>query len=282
VTAWRPFLAAGLAVACGNGTLPPPSLNVGDVARVGALSIPASVVSEVARSSRVSAQVAVGRLVSDALAAQEARSRGLDRAAAASWAIDVSLARRVPRRLADDARSLGPPTDDELATLTVVHAIVLRSPGVHEERSRAIAEAIHRAVSGARSADEFVARANAVPHAGTQVVVERLQGIGADGHAPKGAEYDPTFVAASFALRTPGEMSWIVESPFGWHTIYLVERSPAEPASVEQRRIDLASDVAVMRARVRIGAIVHARKERSPTEVSEAADALMADATRAP
>jgi hypothetical protein len=282
VTAWRSFLAASLAAACGNTTLPPTSLKVGDVAQVGALSIPASVVSEVARSSRISAPLAVERLVSDALAAQEARARGLDRTASASWFIDVSLARRVPRRLADEARSLGPPTDDELATLTVVHAIVLRSPGVHEERARAIAEEIHRAVSGALSADEFVARANAVPHAGTQVVVERLQGIGADGRASKGSEYDPTFVAASFALRTPGEMSFIVESPFGWHTIYLVERSPAEPASVEQRRMDLASDVAVMRARIRTGAIIHQRKERSPTEVSEAADALMADATREP
>jgi hypothetical protein len=46
--------------------------------------------------------------------------------------------------------------------------------------------------------------------------------------------------------------------------------------------MDLASDVAVMRARIRTGAIIHQRKERSPTEVSEAADALMADATREP
>jgi hypothetical protein len=274
--------AAGLAFACGHAPPPLPSLRGGDVASVGDLPIPASLVADVARASRISPRAAVDRLVEDALAAEEARARGMDRAGALPWAVTAILARRVPQRLMDQARSAGPPADDELAALIVAHAIVVRTPGVPEERSRATAEEIRRAVSGARSAEDFEARARAVPNSGTQVVVERLQAFGADGRSAAGVQYDPTFVAAAFALPSSGQISWIVETPFGWHTIYLVDRSPADPGSIEQRRTDLASAVVLVRARIRTASLLRARKERSSIDVSEAADALMADAARAP
>jgi len=274
----------GLTLSCGSVHEAGPTLVLrgGDVASVGAVSIPASLVADVARVSQISAPAAVEKLVEDALAAQEARALGMDRAGALSWPLTVTLARRIPRRLTEQALSLGLPTDEELATLTVAHALVLRTPGVPEERAHAMAEALRHAVSGAHTADEFEALAKAFPHPGTQVVVERLRGIGADGRAPNGAEYDPTFVAAAFALRTVGETSFIVETPFGLHTIYLVGRSPADSGSIEERRTRLADAVVQIRVRIRTDALLHARKNGSSIEVSEAAEAIMADATKGP
>ncbi|MGO9835074.1 MAG: peptidyl-prolyl cis-trans isomerase [Polyangiaceae bacterium] len=276
-------IAGGLLVACGHApSRTIQSLRGGEVASVGALPVTASMVADTARASGVSARVAVDRLVDDALAAQGARAEGLDRVGDISWPVTATIARGVLARLTEQAESAGPPTDDELATVTVAHAVVLRTPGVPEERAREVAGAIRQAVAGARTADDFEAIANAVPHSGTQLVVQRVSDFGADGRAEKGAEYDPIFVAAAFALRSPGQVSWVIQSSFGWHVIYLIERTAADRSSIEQRRIDLASDVVRMRVRIRTDSVLHARKERSSIEVSEAADALMADATKAP
>jgi len=272
-------IAAGVVFGCGHTAATTQTLSGGDVARVGAIPIPAPLVAEVARASRVPARTAVERLVADALAAEGARAQGIDGTGPVSWSTTTTLARNVQARLLDQAQSAGPPTDVELATLTVAHALVVRTPGVPRERALAAASAIHQAVAGARSADQFEALAKAVPHPGTQAVVERLPGFGADGRASNGTEYEPSFVAAALALRSIGDMTWVVETPFGWHTIYLVDRTPPDPASVEQLRTDLRAAVVEMRVRIGTAALLHARKEQSPIQVSEAAEALMAEAT---
>jgi hypothetical protein len=246
------------------------------------LSIPASLVADVARASGIAPRAAVDRLVVDAIASQGAQALGIDRAGAAAWQTAAALASTVPDRLKLHAQSAGPPTNAELATLTVSQVVVLRSPGVPQDRARAAAAAVHREVADARSAEEFEAKAKAFPHPGTEVVVERLHGFGADGLGTDEAEYDPTFVAAAFALGAPGEVSSIVETPFGWHAIYLVERAPPDPASVEQRRLDLGPAALQLRVRIWTAEVLRTRREHSSIEVSEAADALMAEATNAP
>jgi len=269
------------ALGCGHAAPTTQTLSGGNVARVGSILIQAPLVAEVARTSRVTARTAVERVVSDALAAEGARAQGIDGTGPIVWSVTTTLARDLQARLLDEARSAGPPTDAELSTLTVAHAVVMRTPGVPRERALAAASAIHQAVTGARSADQFEALANAVPHPGTQAVVERLSAFGADGRGSNGAEYEPSFVAAAFALRSVGDMTWVVETPFGWHTIYLAERTPPAPASVEQLRADLQAAVVEMRVRMRTDAILHVRKEQSAIRLSEAAEALMAEATNA-
>jgi hypothetical protein len=66
------------------------------------------------------------------------------------------------------------------------------------------------------------------------------------------------------------------------HTIYLVGRSPADSGSIEERRTRLADAVVQIRVRIRTDALLHARKNGSSIEVSEAAEAIMADATKGP
>jgi hypothetical protein len=274
--------AAGFALSCGREARTNLPLRGGDIARVGAVPIPASLVADVARASRISARTAVDRLVEDALTAQGAHADGMERAGALSWPVTATLARRIPGRLMEQASSLGPPTDGELAVLTVAHALVVRTPGLPEGRAREMAVALRQAVANAHTADEFEALASAFPHPGTQVIVERLRGVGADGRAANGAEYDPIFVAEAFALRTIGDVSPIVETPFGFHTIYLVDRIPADPSSIEQRRSDLVPNVVQMRARISMDALLRARKKDTSIDVSEAAEAIMADATKGP
>jgi hypothetical protein len=265
---------AGLALACHDGRGSPPASSSlgGDVARVGGVSIKAVLVEAAARATGSTPAQTLERLVDDALAAEGARAEGVDHREAA-WPIAVALGRTVPARVDEDAESLGPPTDHELATLDVTHAVVLRERAASEERALFTANAIVRAVSSARTPEAFEAAAAAIPHPGTQVVVERVPPFAVDG------ALDPAFVAAAFRLHSPSDMSPVIESSFGWHVIYLIEAKPPDAASVEARRRDLASPVIAMRARAGLDELLRERKGREPIEVLAAADSLMAAAT---
>jgi hypothetical protein len=219
--------------------------------------------------------------VEDALVAQGAQAKGFDRDPEVSWLCAAALARRVPIRLMEEAAALGAPTDDELALVSVVHAVVLRSPNLRDAAAVAIAAAIRRAVVGARSPDEFEARAGAVNHPNAQVRVERIGPFGADGKSADDTEFEPVFVAAAFALRSPEETSPVVTTPFGWHVLQLVERRAATEASGD-RRVGLAEPVVEMRGRIRLQAIVLARRQSAQPEISAAADELMSLAVAQP
>jgi hypothetical protein len=236
----------------------------------------------VARAKAASPRDALELLVEDALAAQGGLAEGMDRTPAVAWASAAALASRVARRVLDDARALGPATDDELATVTVVHAVVLRSSTLSEQRTLATAGAIERAVAGASSAADFEARAKAVPAVGARVTVERLEKFGPDGRLPDGAELDPTFVAEAFALRSPSDTSPIVETRFGWHVIRMIDRAPPAAESIEERRRDLEEAVVQMRSRARFDALLRALRRRVPIEIAAGAEALTTEAVTRP
>lgn len=248
------------------------------MARVGAITISPALVAQVSKASATSPRKALEVLVADALAAAAARSMGLDREAVAGWPSSVALARRVSIRAMEDALGEGAPRDDELQYLRVAHAIVLRASRVSGDRAVAVATAIRQAVSGARSVGEFEARAKAIPHSDAQVLVEHLDPFGADGRSEAGTgELDPSFVAAAFLLRTPADISPIIETRFGWHVIFLSERVAPDGASLDQRRIDLARPVTELRARGRVEALVASRRHTVPVDIAGAAESLMAE-----
>jgi hypothetical protein len=246
----------------------------GAVARVGQVVLPPSLVSEVARARGWSTSVAVRELVHDALAAQGGIAQGLDRDPGVSWQSTSALAGRVPARLLDEAAAEGPPKEDELALVSVEHAVVLRSPTLREEDALVVADAIHRAVLGAQSSEDFRARANAVAHPQAHVIVQGVGPFGADGIDSSGGSLDAGFVAAAFALQAPRETSPVVVSPFGWHVIQLVQRSAAEGSSPDRAQ-ELGPAIVRMRARGLVDGLLRLRTARAKIEISPAADALM-------
>jgi hypothetical protein len=290
VSARRVLLISAVAVAalvrCG-GKAPPAvehaGLDNGAVARVGDVTIPPALVAAVAGAKGLSAQEALEELVGDALAAQGASARGFAADPSVAWAETTALARRIPSRFADEAILAGPPSDDELASVLVVQALVFRSPTLREEDALALARTMRQAVAGARSADEFVQRANAVPRSNARLIAQTVGPFAADGIDPSGAELDAGFVAAAFALRTPFDASPIVATPFGWHVLELVERKPpASPAEAEAQRGALAGAVRNVRSRMRLEALLRALRSNGHVETDPAADELMARATASP
>jgi hypothetical protein len=254
----------------------------GDVARVGDTPIPAALLAAVARSRPATAEDALGGIVEDALLAREARSAGLDQQPALAWAFTTTVARRVPELLGEEARSSGPPVDAELAALRVAHALVSRGPALSAARALSTAALLARAAAASRDEDDFVARASQVPHPGFQIVVERLPAFDASGRTADGQEFDPGFVAASFALQSPGKVSEPVETPFGWHIIRLTERTIPSGDELERRRTDLATAVIGLRVRTRMTTILRAARRRAPVDISVAADELMSEAEASP
>jgi hypothetical protein len=218
---------------------------------------------------------ALDALIEDALSARGALDRRLDADPSVAFATEVALARRVPLQAAEDARTEGAPTADELQSLTVVHGLVARAAGASDENALAVAANLARAVAGARSGDDFLARVRALPWQHARVVAERVGPFGIDGRMPDGALLDKTFVATAFALRAPLQTSGIVATPFGWHVIQLVSREPAVDLSPERRQA-LAEAAIENRARTLVLDVLRSRRERTAVEVSHDADSLMA------
>lgn len=263
---------------CGGQSAAPPRTEAlgGDVARVDDVSIPGALVADVVRSRGTSTREALDALIEDALAARAARAQGLDREAEVEWASTAALARTAALRFQTDAQSAGPPTDDELATVTVMHALVKRTPSVPPSRALELARGIASAVASAKDAKDFEARARSVPGVSDWLHVENVPGFDIGGETVDGQPVEPAFVAAAFALHRPGETSGVVETPFGWHVIRLVSRErPASPL-LEERRARLADTVVTMRARALLEASLGQRLHTETIEVSAAADALMA------
>jgi parvulin-like peptidyl-prolyl isomerase len=153
---------------------------------------------------------------------------------------------------------------------------VRRGARVPEARAVAVASAIRAAAEGSRSVDDFEARAKATPHADSQVVVERLPAFRADGRA-ESASFDASFVAAAFGLRSPGALSSVVETVFGWHVLYLVERKAADGSLSAEDGARLASAVHELRARDALDSLLRTRRQASRIEVLSDADTLLAE-----
>jgi hypothetical protein len=148
----------------------------------------------------------------------------------------------------------------------------------NDAHARQVADAIRAATLGATSAQDFMARAKAVPHpADVEIVAQELPAITAAGDiVDGGGAMDPSFSRAANQLANPGDVSPVVESErFGWHVIYLKERVPEQRMALEDRRIAFAQEIYGQRARAALDALVQRRRSTLPIAVLPPAERLM-------
>jgi hypothetical protein len=286
------------ALSCsGDHAAPPPAEHAalgGEVAaRVGTEAIPQSLVGQVAAAQHISPPEALRRLVDDAVAASAARTGALERKPPTSWLLTAALARVTADRLLAEARDAGPPTEAEIAELTkqywrevdrpetvrTVHALAQRpkkADPAAEAHARAVAAELRAAVLGARDADDFVARAKAVPHPGVDVVVQPLPAFTREGLISEGeGGMDEAFAKGAFSVAKAGETSEVVESSFGWHVIRLVERIPEQRMPLAARRLAFTEEAYMRRASTLTQARVDEQKAASPIAIAPAFETLM-------
>lgn len=271
------------------------------VARVGEVSISASLVGRVAVAQRLTSAQAVRVLVDDALAASGARAVGLDQTDEIARAVTAARARIIALRFREQARAAGPPTDAEVDELTrlhwlqvdlpeqrrVVHSVVLKPKGSVSgvnERAMALAHELAAREAQAVSPEDFESRAKALVHpADLEIKVEELEPFVADGRAasPGGPTLDPGFAKGAFQLSAVGATSGVIASPFGWHVIRLVEILPEHRVPFEDRRRWFKDEAEAMRARRGLDRLEEDLHRKYPIDLANGVDDLMTTATMA-
>lgn len=303
--AWAVALAAVVA-SCSDDEKPstaPPDRRAdlgGDViARVTAGNasdaVPKGVVAKVAAEQKVSPADAAHRLVDDAVAAVAARDRGLDGRAPTRWHLVSARARLTVDRLRNEARASGPPSDDEINELSVkywrqvdrpesarvVHFVVLRSKPANpalDARAKALATEMRGAVLDTKTPEEFSDKAKAYPHAPDLTVVADppLPPMTDDGYSIEGpGTFDVTFAKAAVAIAKPGETSPVVETPFGWHVIRLIEKIPEQRMAFDARRAAFTEEVYAVRAQKALSALLAPLRAAQPVQIEPSAEQLM-------
>jgi len=127
----------------------------------------------------------------------------------------------------------------------------------------------------------FRRAAIAVDARGQQVRVEPLPVVAGDGRvidygAERGATFVAEFAEAAAALRSRGQLSPIVASPFGYHVIMLLERLPGRHATESELRTELHDAILLGRAKRAHQQLLAQLRQRIRVEPTSNVDALLA------
>lgn len=295
-------LAASLVAACEEQKQAPAvhqgSLSPGVAARVGSEDVPLATVQRIVSALGVTPRAARDLAIVDALFAQGARATSpSEKLAVAERGVH---ARVLLEEFRERARAAGPATDAEVEALTkerwieldrppavrVTHVVVLAKKPEDRPAGRAIAERVAEALKGATKSDDFEKRVQGLGTKEIPVKVERLSPVTTDGRmfelAVAGRPptemggLDEGFTKASHALKNPGDLSPIVETPFGLHVIFLEERIAPEQPSLEERRTLLTPEIQARRAERALAELKRRLKAITPVEVARDVETLTA------
>ncbi len=288
-----------VASSCGGqteGAHSPKANRASTVATVGDDAIDADTVAAIAAELHLSPRAALEHAIADAVVAAEGRRRFGPSAAHA--ARRGALSRQLLESLEAGARSLGPPSDEEVAKATqkrwweldrppllrTTHAVVLVKKPEDDARAKAVAGRIAERVAGISDPAAFKAAASAVATDGLEVKVEDLPPFARDGTAlepdspearPQGT-FVPDFVAAAFAIPAVGRASPVVHTQFGYHVILAVASIPEHRVPLEERRALVTADVLNDRATARYDeALAHAKSVDAVVIERSAGDSML-------
>lgn len=284
------------------GDAPAPSLSrvqlpAGEAARVGSEHVALLSVQRVADTQRVSLAVARDRATRDAVLALGARA-AFEGGSIVQVAERAAFARALLELFKAEALARGPATDAELSDLTALrwqdfdrpetvrttHAVARVDKPESEAAAKAVAQQLFEAVRGSQGSEEFMRRAQTVPHEGVEVRVERLPAITRDGRVyypdnpppDSGSQhFDEAFAAAVHQL-TAGQISEPLKTVFGYHVVFCEARLPPLRVPLEERRQLLAGEVIKGRAERAKQALLGELSRAKPILIARAAEDLTA------
>lgn len=287
------------------------TLDATTAARVGDVAILTDRVARIAAAQSIPIAEARDLAVRDALFAAEARAQGIDADRQVELVASGILARTLVQEIAASAEAQGPVTDAELDEVTerhwteldrpdasrTVHAVVQLKKGAPADvraAALALAEAIRKAIAPAADAAQhsepvapdphgpddpviavFRKSADEVPKGALDVRVEALAAVVADGRTlNEGQRYDEAFAKAALQLTKRGDVSPVIETPFGFHVLLLLERIPGHTVPREERRAMVREEVLSTRARAAKDQLLAGLRQRA--SIDRSVDAALA------